>query len=282
MDTDGNGIEIQNLAFVKRVDRGIDELKKRRDKCLRNSIKIERQDGSYSYRPSRRWGFFQQRLDELHRVRRDQIKSALFCLSNQLESTYDLVGVGNYTPQGGGISRGMRRAMNNQSQIGKFKTILSWVCQREGKRYLEWDEYNSTKLCSQCQAPTDLTKDTSVRIWQCKTCGVTHYRDENASLNGFKQVARKIKTQQVPCSGHLREKIEAERNAIPTQRCAWRITGSGVKVLPFIPRARDAMAVKESSFAETSDSQEIESAGLTGHLICCKSGASSVPTFTQI
>jgi hypothetical protein len=46
---------------------------------------------------------------------------------------------------GGGISRGMRRAMNNQSLIGRFKETLAWVAVRSGKIYGEWDEDGSTR-----------------------------------------------------------------------------------------------------------------------------------------
>jgi putative transposase len=147
---------------------------------------VKREDGSSYYKPSRKWKFFQTYLDELHRTKREQIKSALYAFSNQLVDDYDLIAIGNYTPHGGGISKGMRRSMNNQSQIGKFKRILSWVCQREGKLYFEWDERKSTKTCHYCGEETSQTQDPSVRAWKCARCNQNHLRDENAAINGFK------------------------------------------------------------------------------------------------
>ncbi len=230
IDTEANGVEIENLWFVKSLDQRIDEIKARRDRCNKNSVLIKREDGSKMTRPSRRWKFFQKYLDELYRVKREKIKSALYAISNALVKRYDFIAVGDYTPRGGGISTGMRRSMNNQSQIGKFKQTLSWVCTREGKNYFEWDEAKSTKTCSQCDHPTGPTQDPSVRQWQCGQCKTHHIRDENAAMNGFKKVAQEIKILQVPCSGQLWEKVEKEKILQPTQRWAWRFHGSGIHV----------------------------------------------------
>lgn len=230
VDTEGNGIEIENLWFVKPLDRRIDEIKARRDQCKKNSVTLTREDGSKVMRPSRRWKFFQNYLDELYRKRREQIKSALYTFSNELTRYYDFIAVGDYTPHGGGISTGMRRSMNNQSQIGKFKQTLNWVCIREGKNYFEWDEDKSTKTCSQCGHPTGPIQDPSVRHWQCVECKTQHIRDENAAMNGFKKVAQEIKKLKVPCSGQIWEKVEKEKISQPIQRCAWRFHGSGIHV----------------------------------------------------
>jgi putative transposase len=237
VDSEGKAIEIANLSFVKGLDRRIDEVKSRRDECNRNSKKIERSDGSVFYKPSRKWKFFQDYLDELHRIKREQIKFSLYAFSNELIKEYDLIAVGNYTPHGGGISTGMRRSMNNQSQIGKFKQTLKWVCQREGKLYFEWDERNSTKTCNHCGTPTQLTQDPSVRAWKCSVCHRDHIRDENAALNGFKPTIEWIKQNKVPCSGHLELTMKDLKSLTVNSRWAWRFTGSGVST----SRARECV-----------------------------------------
>ncbi len=230
VDTEGNAIELANLSFIKMLDQRIDEIKRRRDCCLRKSVRIDRADGSVVYKPSKRWRFFASYLEELYRIRREQIKSGLYTLANKLMDYYDLVAVGNYTPQGGGLSKGMRRAMNNQSQIGKFKQTLEWVCRREGKIYQEWDERNSTKTCHRCGDQTDLTKDPSVRSWHCNTCGLTHIRDENAAQNGSRLIIEWIKQKQLPCSGHLEAKVKNEKYFTVASRWAWCFNGSGISV----------------------------------------------------
>jgi putative transposase len=230
VDHEGLAVEIQNLKFVKILDQRIDSIQARRDRCKRSSIKIEREDGSYFYKPSRRWKFFQDYLDELRRVRREQIKSALYCISNKLVARYDFIAVGNYTPRGGGISTGMRRAMNNQSQIGLFKSTLEWVYQREGKYYQEWDERNSTKTCSVCHTKAEQSLDPSVRVWQCTVCKSTHIRDENAALNGFKRVSQDIQNKNMPCSGHFLDQWESKKMPTVLSRWTWGFTGSGISV----------------------------------------------------
>jgi putative transposase len=230
VDHQGDAIEILNLNFVKPLDKRIDDIRARRDLCKRNSVRIEREDGSYFYKPSRRWKFFQAYLDELHRVRREKIKSAMYCISNQLSQRYDFIAVGNYTPRGGGITTGMRRSMNNQSQIGSFKNTLSWVQGKKGKRYFVWDEKGSTKTCASCEKPHHESLDPSIRRWQCLHCGTHHIRDENAALNGFRRVLNQIQTKNLPGSGLLHELWKSKQIPKVQSRWTWEFTGSGISM----------------------------------------------------
>ena len=67
--------------------------------------------------------------------RREQTKTFMFTTAHLLFRNYDCVGIGDYTPNGGGITTPMRRAMNNRSN-GRFKIILSWVARKSGKAFL--------------------------------------------------------------------------------------------------------------------------------------------------
>ncbi len=188
-------------------------MKSLRDRCKRKSVRVVREDGSEAWLPSRRWRKLNERLEELWRVRREQTKVYLRTVANRLYREYDGVFVGDYAPHGGGISRGMRRAMNNQSLIGRFKGTLVWVAARSGKVYGEWDEDGSTRTCHACdhKMPGGLAPE--VREWTCPDCGARHLRDENAAMNGLAQVLKKL---EVPCSGRLGDKI-----VVRTRR-AWR------------------------------------------------------------
>ncbi|WP_232796709.1 RNA-guided endonuclease InsQ/TnpB family protein [Kyrpidia spormannii] len=218
--TDGVATEIQNPWFLKILDRRIDEVKSLRDRCKRKSVRVVREDGSEVWLPSRRWKKLNERLEELWRVRREQTKVYLWTVANRLYREYDGVYVGNYTPHGGGISTGMRRAMNNQSLIGRFKEALEWVATRSGKVYGEWDEDGSTRTCCQCHYKVPVGIPPEVREWTCPECGTYHIRDENSSINGLKQVLEKL---EVPGSGRLGGKI-----AVCTRR-AWRFDGLGIQ-----------------------------------------------------
>ena len=75
VDTKKIATEIINPYFLKNMDKQIDAIKGRRDHCKRKSIKIKRDDSSYYWRPSRRWIFFNNKLQKLYQKRRDQIKT---------------------------------------------------------------------------------------------------------------------------------------------------------------------------------------------------------------
>ena len=130
--------------------------------------------------------------------------------------------MGDYTPRGGGISRKMRKSMNNQSLIGRFKEVLSWVSKRSGKHFAIWDEKGTTRSCSNPKCDF-VSKDgiaPEIRSWQCPKCDEFHIRDENAAINGL----YKMQKNKLFCSNHGDElKVHA--------RCAWKWNGLGVQIL---------------------------------------------------
>ncbi len=222
--TDRRGIEVENMPNLKALDRRIDELKSKRDHCQRRSRLIEytRADGSLHrhWQPSRRWHRYNQALTRLYRLHREQTKSYLYAVANKLCREYRVIGVGDCTPHGGGISTPMRRAMNNQSLIGRFKQTLKWVTQRSGRLYLEYDETGTTRTCADCDAIVKGGIPPDIRVWFCDSCQTRHLRDENSGRNGLKRILEKL----VPGSG--------QRAVQVTARCTWRVTPTGVLVLP--------------------------------------------------
>jgi hypothetical protein len=168
-------------------------------------------------------------LPSLTEVRhREQVKVFLFTLANGLYRQYDLVGVGDYTPNGGGISTPMRRAMNNQSLIGQFKAVAKWTAEKSGKHFIEFDERGTTRTCNVCDHVVREGLSPNIRTWVCPACNHDHIRDENAAINGLKRIlkdAREKSPKQfglVPSSGP----------AMVTERWAWRVRPSGVSCTP--------------------------------------------------
>jgi len=53
--TDGKATEVHNPYFLKTLDKRIDQLKAKRDKCKKKARLITRDDGSQFWLPSRRW-----------------------------------------------------------------------------------------------------------------------------------------------------------------------------------------------------------------------------------
>jgi len=226
VDGEGRAIEVLNCAALKALDRRIDELKARRDRCLRRSrlVTFVRQDGSIHqhWEPSRRWKRYNRALQDLYRKRREQTKTYLYTIGNALYRQYEVVGVGDYTPRGGGISRGMRRALNNQSLIGRFKRVLAWTAQKSGRRYEEYDEAGTTRTCCRCGRKVEGGIPPDVREWTRPNpeCGSFHLRDENAAINGLQELREML----VPGSGLAPVEV--------TARWTWRVAPTGVCALP--------------------------------------------------
>jgi putative transposase len=224
--TDGRAIEIINVSHLRRLDERIDSLKSRRDNCQKRSKLVEqvREDGSVNrhWEPSRRWQFFNQLLEKAYQERREQTKTFLYTVAHRLCRDYEIIGVGDYAPHGGGISSAMRRAMNNRSLIGRFKDVVAWVAVRAGRLYIEYEEKGTTRTCHlpDCGYQVEGGLDPNVREWKCPGCQRLHIRDENAAQNGLIRTLEKLN---MPCSGHTPVEIQV--------RWAWEVMPSGVKEL---------------------------------------------------
>jgi putative transposase len=230
VDLEGQAIEICSPVWLKKYDKRIDELKSKRDRCLKKSRQVACKDqkglptGSFYSLPSKRWLKFQKTLQKALRKRREQTKTFMYTLANKLCKNYDCIGIGDYTPDGTGDNKQMRRAMNNRSLIGRFKEILSWTAAKSGKTFMEFNEAGTTRTCCECDyvIPNGLTP--KIRHWTCPCCQKDHIRDENASINGLKKILRDLKQKgetlvsSVPCSGLV--SVE--------ERWAWCVMPSGV------------------------------------------------------
>lgn len=233
VDTEGCAFEIESPYWLKIHDKVIDELKSKRDRCQKKSKQFEVLDsnnkptGKTYYKPSRRWEKYNKMLENAYQKRREQTKTFLFTVAHQLIAKYDCIGIGDYTPHGGGITTKMRRAMNNQSLNNRFKETLSWLAIKSGKTFLEYNEKGTTRTCSCCPYINKEGISPEIRIWTCPQCKIIHIRDENAAANGLREVLRNLakeseKFSQVSCSDH----------ALVKERCAWRVMPSGVVRIP--------------------------------------------------
>ena len=111
----------------------------------------------------------------------------------------------------------MRRAMNNESLIGRFKETLQWVATKSGKTPDIWPERNTTRTCSHCGYQVEGGLSPDIREWDCPSCSWHHIRDENAARNGLKYVLSK---NLIPCSGRLSLEVK--------ERWALRFDGLGL------------------------------------------------------
>jgi putative transposase len=230
VDTEGNAIEIEAPWWLKCLDRRVDALKAKRDRCKKKSLRVPILDrdgnptGRHYWRPSKRWRRFNAAYQRAMAKRREQTKTFLATVAQRLCRHYDLIGIGDYTPQGGGCTSGMRRAMNNQSVIARFKETLAWTALKSGKVDAEFAEHGTTRTCADCGHVLTGGLDPDVRAWTCPACGQSHGRDENAARNGLQRLLRERiekggATPPVPGSG-----------PVPIRgRWTWRVRPSGIQ-----------------------------------------------------
>lgn len=233
VDGDGNAIEIVAPQWLKVYDRRLDELKSKRDRCHKKSKKCQVLDdkgmstGKEYALPSKRWKKYDLAYKRALTKRREQTKTFMFTSAHLLFRDYDCIGIGDYTPNGGGITPPMRRAMNNRSLIGRFKNTLSWVARKSGKTFLEFDEKGTTRTCSHCLHVEEKGIPVHLRQWECEKCKAKHIRDENAAINGLKKVLRYLqeKTEEI-----IPSIVSCSDLAFVKKRWAWCVLPSGVLV----------------------------------------------------
>lgn len=220
VSNDNQAIEIAAARWLKSMDLRIDALQSKRDRCKKKSQQVFVDNEKFYWKPSRRWQFFQNKMDKLRRKRREQTKTFLFTLAHALFRKYDLVAIGDYTPDGQGLNSLMRRSLNNQSLIARFKEILEWVALKSGRHFYEFNEKGTTRTCHHCNHIVDGGLAPAIRKWECAHCQAEHIRDENASQNGLRRVLRDLQLENLlPGSGL----------ASVVKRWAWRALPSGVE-----------------------------------------------------
>ena len=231
VDTDGKAIEIAAPKWLKVYDKRLDELKSKRDRCNKKSKKVLVLDeegeptGKEFYLPSRQWKKYDKVLKGTLHKRREQTKTSMFTSAHRLFRDYDCVAIGDYTPDGGGITTQMRRAMNNRSLIGRWKETLSWVARKSGKTFFEFDEKGTTRTCNHCSFVEERGIPVSLRQWQCSQCQTVHVRDENSAINGLRKVLRDLSTKS---EGENLSIVSGSDLAFVKERWAWSVLPSGV------------------------------------------------------
>ena len=180
MDNKGNSYEMSNLTMTRYFNDEIAKVQEKQSHCKHE--KIVRDDKSFYYENSPRYDYFTKIIQNLYYKRHIQVQQALFTIGNWLTDNYDTIVVGNYRPnKSSAPKKRMRKKVLNESQIGKFRLILQYLCEKKGKQYIEVDEKGTTKKC--CICDDEEHKDPDVREFTCKKCQKTINRDINSAIN---------------------------------------------------------------------------------------------------
>ncbi len=101
-----------------------------------------------------------------------------FKVANQLVGFYDIICIEqmNFWNSTTALNRSMRDA----AWFGFFY-ILRWKAEEAARTVIEVPAKDTSQLCSRCGAR--VTKDLSIRIHSCPSCGLEIDRDVNAALN---------------------------------------------------------------------------------------------------
>ena len=178
-----SSIELARCYVQKNLDRAIDYIKSRRDKCTKRSRAIRNPDGSIKYwKPSRRWKQFNKVLNRLYAKRREQMKLFAYTIAHWLERHYDKVLYGDYTPFAGGL-KNTHRSMLSQGYVGYLRRIVKWVFEKNGKAAEEVSERKSTKTCHCCSNEMDMPPGKRCFVCSFEECNASLPRDVNSAIN---------------------------------------------------------------------------------------------------
>lgn len=209
----GEACEYDNCPALKELDRRIDKLKSKRDRCVRRGRLVEftRDDGTVHrhWEPSRRWARYDRALKAAEAKKRDLVKHFFYSVGHRLFETYDVVGIGDFVPANAssGLGKKANRTIRNNRHLGRLRDTLAWVAQKSGRRFMALDETGTTRTCSACDHEVEGGIHPSVREWTCPSCHAFHIRDENAAKNGLVRLLGKLRdvglagNLHVPCSG---------------------------------------------------------------------------------
>jgi putative transposase len=175
VNTDGKFLQIKNNRADKYWQPKIEELQSRRDRCKKGS---------------RRWNKLNSLLKKCKRKCANQLRDFQHKLSVKIvkNTKANTIIVGDLSAKQMSKShngdkksdKSLHRAIQNTGTIGRFVQFLTYKAERVGKRVIEIDEQDTTKMCCVCG------KKQVRRLWErtirCD-CGNEIDRDKNSAIN---------------------------------------------------------------------------------------------------
>lgn len=183
VDNKGRTFEFLRLFQDKYFDSVIDELKSKRDLCLRkHKEKTTFLSKTKYYVPNRRYVKLEDALNRTYSRKREQIKQIMYSIAHFIAENYDMVVIGDYVPSKDTAKYdSMHRSMLNESHIGEFRKILKWVMTKSKKSFVLVSEKDTTKKC--CVCGYEEKKEPNIREFVCPKCKIFILRDVNSAVN---------------------------------------------------------------------------------------------------
>ena len=175
--TASNGLEpfkVDNPRYFKKSEKKLAKLQKRMSR---------KQEGSANFLKAK------QKVSKCHLKILNQREDFLHQLSRKLVNDYQVIVTEDLNIKGMVKNKHLSKSISDAGWA-KFLSYLQYKCEWEGKHFIQVDRWlASSKICSSC-GEKKLMLALNERQWTCVTCGETHDRDENASLNIRKEGLR--------------------------------------------------------------------------------------------
>lgn len=188
VDSNSQTMIFEKNNFIKYTEKQIDEIKGKRDVKKRLMTKENKNYTDKYKQYTKQYQKLTNRVSGLWLKLREQKKTFCYTIANNLFDRYDLVIIGDYTPDlNTAVFDTMHRSMLNQEMIGMFRRILQQVADKRGKHLIVKSEMNTTKTC--CFCGDMKTKIPDIREFVCTECGKKFLRDLNSAYNiGEKEI----------------------------------------------------------------------------------------------
>ncbi len=181
LDYKSDGLYVDSLGNCPEMPHYFREAEKKLAKEQRRLAKMKK--GSQNY------GKQKHKIAKISAHVANQRADFLHKLSAAITKQYDLISVENLNMSNMAQSLHLGKSTLDNG-YGMFISMLRYKQVRKGHYFVEIDKwYPSSQLC-QCGYKNPITKDLSVRMITCPSCGRTYDRDINAAINIDKEGLR--------------------------------------------------------------------------------------------
>ena len=149
-------------------------------------LKKEQKHLSRKVKGSNRYNRQRIKVAKIHEKTTNSRTYFLHNISTALVNTFDLIVLEDLNVSGMLKNRKLAKSISDASW-STFVFMLEYKCNWYGKMLVKIDRFfPSSKTCSNCGHKED-KMPLSIREWICPSCGSTHDRDLNASINILKE-----------------------------------------------------------------------------------------------
>ena len=131
--------------------------------------------------------YFKQlrKVNKIHYAITNQRKDYLHKLTTYLANNYDVIAIETLNLKGMASKDGFKLGKSvHDVAFSYFTSLLEYKLNDRGGKLEKVDRFfPSSQTCNHCHNKFPITKDLSVRQWECPHCHTINQRDENAAKN---------------------------------------------------------------------------------------------------